>query len=145
MLTYDVFPINLDYAPGEFFCWHFYAWRRGHILIMPDNEYGNESKLYNYGAAFFGCLRSTMKLWNMHSLNLKWMESINMNFFLWFNPNCTILEQHILDASGVLWNYEICIHGKFEKNGINPNCISSLENSLFLWFCRLPSLSLSKY
>ena len=26
-------PIILDYAPGEIFCWHFYAWRRGHILI----------------------------------------------------------------------------------------------------------------
>ena len=37
-LTYDVFgPIILDYAPGEFFCWHFYAWRRGRILIMPGN------------------------------------------------------------------------------------------------------------
>ena len=31
-LTYDVFgPIILDYAAGEFFCWHFYAWRRGRI------------------------------------------------------------------------------------------------------------------
>ena len=28
--------IILDYAPGEFFCWHFYARRRGRILIMPD-------------------------------------------------------------------------------------------------------------
>ena len=36
-LTYDVFgPIILDYAPGEFFCWHFYAWRWGRILIMPE-------------------------------------------------------------------------------------------------------------
>ena len=26
----------LDYAPREFFCWHFYAWRRGHILIMSE-------------------------------------------------------------------------------------------------------------
>ena len=35
-LTYDVFgPIILDYAPGEFVCWHFCAWRRGRILIMP--------------------------------------------------------------------------------------------------------------
>ena len=25
----------MDYAPGEFVCWHFYAWRRGRILIMP--------------------------------------------------------------------------------------------------------------
>ena len=36
-LTYGVFgPIILDYAPREFFCWHFYARRRGRILIMPD-------------------------------------------------------------------------------------------------------------
>ena len=28
-------PIVLDYAPKDFFCWHFYAWRRGRILIMP--------------------------------------------------------------------------------------------------------------
>ena len=35
-LKYKVFgPIIFDYAPGEFFCWHFYAWRRGCILIMP--------------------------------------------------------------------------------------------------------------
>ena len=35
-LTYNVFgPIILDYAAGEFFCLHFYAWRRGRILIMP--------------------------------------------------------------------------------------------------------------
>ena len=27
-------PIIFDYAPGEFFCWHFYAWRSGRILIM---------------------------------------------------------------------------------------------------------------
>ena len=37
MLKYNVFgPIILDYAPGEFFCWRFYAWRRGRILIVPD-------------------------------------------------------------------------------------------------------------
>jgi len=35
-LKYNVFgPIILDYAPGEFFCWHLYAWRKGRILIMP--------------------------------------------------------------------------------------------------------------
>ena len=34
-ITYDVFgPISLDYAAGEFFCWHFYARRIGRILIM---------------------------------------------------------------------------------------------------------------
>ena len=39
-LTYGVFgPIILDYAPGEFFCWHFYAWRRGRILIMPASHF----------------------------------------------------------------------------------------------------------
>ena len=40
-LTYDVFgPMILDYTPGEFFCWHFYAWRRGRILIMPAQSIG---------------------------------------------------------------------------------------------------------
>ena len=38
-ITYDVFgPIILDYAPGEFSCWHIYAWRRGRILIMPTRN-----------------------------------------------------------------------------------------------------------
>ena len=39
-LTYDVFrPIILDNAPVEFFCWHFYAWRRDRILIMPAKSH----------------------------------------------------------------------------------------------------------
>ena len=37
-LKYNVFgPIILNYAPGEFFCWHFYARRRGRNLSMPAN------------------------------------------------------------------------------------------------------------
>ena len=44
MLEYAIFvakrsdacgPKILDYETGEFFCWHFCAWRRGRILIMP--------------------------------------------------------------------------------------------------------------
>ena len=35
-LAYNVFgPIILDYAPKILFCWHFYAGRRGNILILP--------------------------------------------------------------------------------------------------------------
>ena len=31
----EMLTIILDYAAGEFFYWHFYAWGRGRILILP--------------------------------------------------------------------------------------------------------------
>ena len=64
-LTYDVLgPIILDYAPGEFFCWNFYAWRRDRILIMPDADLNFKSEISNdfyqtligYNQRNVGCL-----------------------------------------------------------------------------------------
>ena len=60
-LTYGVFgPIILDYAPGEFFCWHFYARRRGRILIMPDAD-GDGKELPHYFHHIRTRLKSALK------------------------------------------------------------------------------------
>ena len=48
-LTYGVFgPIILHYALWEFFCCHFYARRRGRILIMPAPSHTFQLWTQNY-------------------------------------------------------------------------------------------------
>ena len=74
----------LDYAPGEFFCWHFYAWRRGRILIMPAQwlscflpfSYfsGLENiKLEKAVSAFCFCNGNSVRIANIERHPLDWL------------------------------------------------------------------------
>ena len=130
-LSYDVFgPIILDSAPGEFFCSHLYAWRRGRILIMPDHHHHHQTSgnAHLKASCFFS--------FPGFSLYILWSFLwCSISLFLWLMR--FLFYKRIITYEAPVGANIICIQGSGLGVGLTDNWFFKKMNIFFGWMTRI--------